>query len=126
MRSASSVLLVSTQEVLALKLAEQRRRELDEWKVPSDRLRVLLNRWHKAELGTKDVEQFLGHPVMAAFPNDYPAVRRATMEGRPVPVNTDLGRAFHHFAGQLTGDSHASGNWLDRLRGLAGRKLAPA
>jgi pilus assembly protein CpaE len=125
-RRARLVFLVTTQEILSLKLAEQRRQELHDWGVSTEHLRVLLNRWHKAQIGAKDVEQFLGHPVMAKFPNDYATVRSATMAGHPVPSNSDLGRAFHQFATQLAGDTVAGPGWLDRLRGLTGRKLTPA
>jgi Flp pilus assembly CpaE family ATPase len=116
-RSASHVMVVTTQEVLTLKMAERRMRELIDWGVPEDRIKILANRWQRKEISKEEIEKFLRRPVYATFENDFPAVRRATLDGGPVSASCGLGNSFHAFAQRLSGAKAASGGWLSRLRG---------
>ena len=117
-RRAQQIFLVCTQEMLALKMAELRRKELLSWGVPESRLSLLVNRWDKRETGAAEIEQIVGQPIAGKFPNDYLNVRAATIGGRPVSGATGLGRSFKEFAGILCGKSKSgeSKSWISDLR----------
>lgn len=100
-RGADAVFVVTTPELLPLKLAEHRCLDLEQWGVDPKRIKLLLNRTHKSELSARDVEENLHRPVAESFPNDYHAVRKATLACGPVDADTALGRAFGHFASTL-------------------------
>ena len=100
-RDADAVFVVTTPELLPLKLAEERCIDLENWGVEPGRIRLLLNRSSRSELSAKDVEENLKRPVAESFPNDYFAVRKATLEHRGVAADSPLGRAYRHFAATL-------------------------
>ena len=100
-RSADGVFVVTTPELLPLKLAEERCLDLENWGVERSRIRLLLNRSSRNELSAKDVEENLKRPVAETFPNDYYSVRKAILAGCGVAEDTALGRAFRHFATAL-------------------------
>lgn len=102
-RRSKLVFNVCTPEVTYLKLAERRRQELVEAGLPENRLRILLNRWHAAEVQPQEIEEFLDRPIMHVFPNDYKTVRTAMVEGDMLSSNTRLGKDFQEFAAQLIG-----------------------
>jgi len=122
-RTSTQIFIVCTQEVLSLKLAEQRREELDDWGVPSDSVRILVNRWHPREFSRQDVETIVKQPIMTTFPNDYPSCRSAIMKGAPVSSDSKLGRAFIDFAKQLDrpDGSEPKGRFARLLSSIAGR-----
>jgi len=97
-RSSSSVFVVTTPELLPLKLAEHRCREIQDWGVEPDALRLILNRTHRNELTAKDVEENLQRPVAHSFPNDYYAVRKSILAGDSVHAGCALADAFQKFA----------------------------
>jgi Mrp family chromosome partitioning ATPase len=115
-KSACHVMVVTTQEVLCLKMAQRRERELVEWGVPDDRVKVLVNRWHKQEINKEEIEKFLKRPVFTTFPNDFPGVRKATLAGAPVAPSSSLGQSFQAFVQKLSGAKVQTG-WLAKLRG---------
>jgi pilus assembly protein CpaE len=102
-RRAKWVFNVCTPEILPLRLAEQRFRELEQWGVSEERVQVLLNRWTKTELSAADVTEHLKRPVLHVFPNDYRAVRSALLDGRPVSQDSALWRECTRFTALLTG-----------------------
>jgi MinD-like ATPase involved in chromosome partitioning or flagellar assembly len=102
-RRARAVYVVSTPDAAALKLSQQRCHELEGWGVERGRIQALLNRGHKSDIGPKDAEKILEHPVAATFPNDYKIVRKAIADGSFIELRSDLGRAYLTFAGMLLG-----------------------
>jgi MinD-like ATPase involved in chromosome partitioning or flagellar assembly/CheY-like chemotaxis protein len=92
---------VCTTEIPSLQLTQQRYEELTRCQIPSERIGVLLNRWHKSDPAPAQIGAMLGLPVLRTFPNDYPTVRAAVGDGMPVPMNSRLGQAFADFAGRL-------------------------
>lgn len=119
-RRARQVFLVCTQEMLAMKMAELRRKELLQWGVQEQRISIIVNRWHKRETSILEIEQIIGQPIACKFPNDYMNVRSATIEGRPIAPNTALGKAFKEFANQLCGNvkGEDAAGWISDLRTL--------
>lgn len=117
---ARQVFLVCTQEMLALKMAELRRKELLAWGVHEQRISLIVNRFQKRETSISEMEQIVGQPIAGKFPNDYMSVRAATIEGRPVSGMTGLGKSFKEFANVLCGvEKNAdSQGWISDLRTL--------
>ena len=117
---ARQVFLVCTQEMLALRMAELRRKDLIQWGVPETRISLIVNRYQKRETTVAEIEQIVGQPIAAKFPNDYMSVRSATIEGRPISGATSLGRSFKEFANVLCGvtKNGDSPRWISDLRTL--------
>jgi len=103
-RTAHAVYLVTTPELPSLSLARQRCQELARWGVEDDRLFAIVNRWHKHDLSTDDVEKVLHHPVAAKIRNDYKAVQKLVSEARALDTDNDLGASFLEFARRLMGE----------------------
>ena len=102
-RRARMVCIVTTPEVLPLRLAKQRCAELERWGVSKDRTVVLVNRWHSVDLSPGDLSEHLGRPIAQVFPNDYKTLRAAVLNGKPAPPGSEFARAATSFAEQLTG-----------------------
>ena len=95
--------VVCTPELASLKLAEQRLQELKAHGAPEDRLRIVLNRWHKSDMKPDEVTDLLGHPVSFVIKNDYRSITRAIASGRPLNGDSELGRCFVEFGTKLFG-----------------------
>lgn len=119
-RRAKLVALVTTPEILSLKLARQRCAELAGWRLEPERLRVVLNRWRDSEIAPHDVESHLQHPVVKVIPNDYRPVREAILTGKRVAPETRLGQAYAEFASEMLGLGPAASahSLANRFRGL--------
>jgi pilus assembly protein CpaE len=101
MRESRRVLLVCTQEIPSLHLAREKMAFLKEADLET-RVTVLLNRCYKRPMISKEqVEDLLGVPVVTMFPNDYHGVNQAMAAGTWVKPDSDLGKAFEHFAREL-------------------------
>ena len=69
-RRAKHVFIVCTPELPSLALAPYRIEELTSRGVPPEKISLVVNRWHKGEVGASDLEEILKHPVAAVFGND--------------------------------------------------------
>ena len=101
MHESKKIFLVCTPEIPSLHLAREKIAFLRTFDLDS-RVSVILNRSLKKAAFTKaQVEEILGMPVLATFPNDYLRVNRALTEGKWVNPESDLGKAFATFAEEL-------------------------
>jgi pilus assembly protein CpaE len=101
MQDCKRILMVCTQEISSLHLAREKIAFLRTFDLDS-RVSVILNRsLKKAVISKEQVEQLLGMPVLATFPNDYLRVNRSLTEGKWVDPDSDLGKAFVAFATEL-------------------------
>lgn len=124
-RRSKRVFVVCTPEMPSLALAPQRCEELRNRNIPAERIRVLLNRWHRGESSADEVEAIVKYPVSAVFGNDYVSVSNAARASAYVNAETKLGKSFTAFARTLAGaPDNASGFKLSFLKGL-GAKTAP-
>ncbi len=120
-RRSSHVYIVTTPEVGPVKLAQQRLRELDARGVRNTKIEIVLNRWHKSDIGPEEVTQTVGRPVAATLRNDYLGVRKAQEAGELVPPDTLLGQGYVTFVRKLAGlaytppDEPKRGNFFSRL-----------
>lgn len=102
-RRARVTYVVSTPEFASLKLSQQRGQELANWGVDATRVRALLNRGQRGDIGAKDAEKILECTVEATFPNDYKSVRKAVNEGSSIDTRSELGVAYLAFSRGLMG-----------------------
>jgi pilus assembly protein CpaE len=101
MQDCKRVLLVCTPEVPSLHLAREKIAFLRNFDLDS-RVSIVLNRCQKKAVFSKQqVEEILGMPVLSMFPNDYLRVNRAVTEGSCIEKDSELGKAFEHFATEL-------------------------
>jgi pilus assembly protein CpaE len=100
-RHSRRVFVVTTAELLALKLAARRLAEIAARGVAPDRIALVLNRWQKTDLAVAEVERILEQHVSAVLPNDYRAVQRAAVAGGIVNPESVLGKAYRDFAVRL-------------------------
>lgn len=117
-RRARTVALVTTPEILPLRLAKQRCAELERWGVAKDRTVILINRWHNEDLPASDLSEHLGRPIAQLFPNDYKTLRAAVLHGKPAPPGSEFARAAIAFAAQLCGEKPPEAPRATGLRGL--------
>ena len=123
-RRSRLVFVVCTPEVPSLKLARRRCDELAAYGIPGERIRVVLNRWHKLEIGRNDVEAFLEHPVQAILPSDYHVLRTAAVDGKCLTESSALGRAFLDLARGVVGAPAHKQSALPKLLGYFRKKSA--
>ncbi|HUA85061.1 MAG TPA: hypothetical protein VMB85_14460 [Bryobacteraceae bacterium] len=98
LHEANQILLVTTPELAALRLARQKVRLLEGMEI-RERVSLVLNRVQKKmELNTKEIEETVGVPIVATFPSDYADVSRAVRDGECPP---GLIPAFQRFARRL-------------------------
>ena len=100
---AKFVFIVCTPELPSLKLAQRRCAELESRGIPSNRVGIIVNRWHENDVTEADIENILEHGVAAIFPNDYGSVQQATRSGGLVADGTPLGDTFLSLAKILAG-----------------------
>jgi Flp pilus assembly CpaE family ATPase len=117
-RRARMVCIVTTPEVLPLRLAKQRCAELERWGVGKDRTVVLVNRWHEDDLAPDDLTEHLGRPIGQVFPNDYKTLRAAVLNGKPAPPGSEFARAATAFCEQLSGEKAPEVRRSSGLRSL--------
>src|SRR5262249_40904222 len=80
---ADLVVLVTTPDVTAVRDAYRRLRALAVTGVEKERVKLVVNRWHKAAyVSRQDIEQNLGTPVAATITDDPRHVEQAVNEGR--------------------------------------------
>ncbi len=101
---ADEVVLVTTNELPALHATRRALAALDRSGVARSRLRIVLNR-HQTKVGLPEdgVSTELQTSVYRILPNDTEAVRKALMEGKPVPHATNFGRSVAGLARALAG-----------------------
>ncbi len=102
-RRARQVLVVTTPEVGHLKLAEQRLDELSARGIRRENVKIVVNRWHKADLTPGEIAKLLGAPVAAVLRNDYLSVRKSQNAGGFIDPATQVGRSLLAFAHSLSG-----------------------
>jgi Flp pilus assembly CpaE family ATPase len=123
LRRAGKIILVSTPDVVALKLAGRAYNELILSGIPKNRIHVVLNRWEEDDLGPREVEEFLRRPVLHLFLNDGRAVRTSILRGEALPPKSGLWKSFQVFAAKLTAAAQPSPETLGaRLRSVLHRE----
>ena len=98
------LLLVTTNELAALHATRRVLEWLEQNGVAAEKMRLLVTRYTPATgLKCEDVERALKLAPYAVLSNDYEAVQRGVLEGKPVPEHSHYGRSVHELGQRLLG-----------------------
>ena len=94
MHESRRIFLVCTAEACSLHLAREKMLYLKRMDL-GDRVSILLNRYHKRNaIGTNQVEDLVGAPVLMTFQNDYNRIMASIAAGGAVDRNSELGQQY--------------------------------
>ncbi|MFN3200739.1 MAG: CpaE family protein [Bradymonadia bacterium] len=122
MDMAHSVVMVLTQDVPAVRAAARALRVFKRLGYPRDRIKLVLNRYHKkAPIPVEAIENALARPIDAKVVNDFPLVEMAVNEGMLLSdlkpgarIAGDIERLTHILMGMPVQES-AGGGFFARL-----------
>ena len=98
------LLLVTTNELTTLHATRRSIEWLEQGGVGRSRLKLLLTRYTPSTgLKREDVETALKLAPYALLSNDYEAIQRGVLEGKPVPSGSHFGRSIHNLGERLLG-----------------------
>jgi pilus assembly protein CpaE len=101
---ADEVLLVTTNELMALQAAQRGLTYLENNGVARWKIRVIVNRYERqAGLSEDVIATALNADVYHLLPSDYEVVQKAVMEGKSIPPSTALGKGLTRLADRLAG-----------------------
>ena len=104
LRLADQVLLVATNELVALHATRRSVDYLEKNAVDRRRLRLVVNRYSPATgLKREEVESALKLEPYVLLANEYEIVQQAVLEGKPVGPGTRFDRGLRALAARLTG-----------------------
>src|SRR6202166_2842032 len=88
LRMARMILIIAEANVPALWTLERRLLALKGFGIEPDRMRVIINRWHKGdEQVLNSVEKNIKLPIFACLPNDFRKASEAANLGTPLHIN---------------------------------------
>jgi pilus assembly protein CpaE len=103
-RLADQILLVATNELVALHATRRAVDYLEKNAIDRRRLRLVVNRYSPATgLKREEVESALKLEPYALLANEYEVVQQAVLEGKPVGAGTRFDRTLRALAARLTG-----------------------
>lgn len=106
--ATDQILLVSTNELPALRSAQRVLQHLDRNHVERGKVRLILNRYNPEAGLTQDaIETALHIDVTHVLPSDYEAVQKALVEGKTVAGGTPFTKSLQALAEVLSGKSAA-------------------
>jgi pilus assembly protein CpaE len=125
------LLVVTTNEMAALHSTRKTLLYLDQNGVDAERVKLIVNR-HAPRIGLPEtaLETALNRKVFHHLPNDYDALQKALLDGRPAQPGTEFGKSVAKLAERLTGFAAApsqqrKNSGLAQLFGsFGGRKAA--
>jgi len=103
---ARMILVVAEANVPALWTLERRLLALKGFGIAPDRVRIIINRWHKADDEVlKGVQKDINHPIFACLPNDFRKASESVNLGTPLQENHNnlLSNRYRQMAAQLAG-----------------------
>jgi pilus assembly protein CpaE len=115
--TSSSIVTVLTPDVLSLRRTERLLRVFGSFDV-SEKVRLVLNRFHKSdEITDGDIQNALHQPVASKVANDYYACIEAINAGKAVLAmsNKNLASNYRELAGDLMGQTRTKRKGLSRL-----------
>ena len=102
--SVDTLVLVTTNEVPALRQARQIMLTLGATPSGNRRVRLVINRLpRRPEMSVAELERILGFSIYATLPNDYRALSEAYADARLLDSNTHLGGHMAEFAAKVAG-----------------------
>ena len=106
---ADEILLVTTNELAALHATRRTLEFLERVSVDRSRIKLMVTRYLSSTgLNREDVQTALRLEPYALLSNDYEAVQTAVLNGKPVAVESYLGRSIRALAERLQGKQKAA------------------
>lgn len=100
---SNQIFIICTPDLSSVHLARRRLNLLRQMNL-GERVRIIYNRSTAKSLMTRSaVEDALGAPVYAVIENDYEALQSALMNGRPLDIQTALGRSYTRLSHRILG-----------------------
>ena len=122
LESLDTLVLVATNEVLALRQAKQTIQALAARNFGANRLKLVINRMPKrTQIQLPELEKVMGYSIYSEIPNDYQRLNEAYSEPRLLDPVSDLGVRIGEFAAKLAGMTAAEKK-PRRFFGLRGKK----
>jgi pilus assembly protein CpaE len=106
LQTARTILIVVEANVPSLWNLERRVQALLAFGIDSERIHVILNRWHKGDEETvRSIEKEIRLPVFACLPNDFEEASAATNQGTPLNGSHSslLSARYRELASRLVG-----------------------
>ncbi len=106
LKASRMILVIVETNVPALWTLERRLSSLEEMGIGSDKIRVVVNRWHKGDQETlKSIEKNIKRPIFAFLPNDFRKASLSVNSGTPLIENhnNNLTDHFRKLASLLSG-----------------------
>jgi len=106
LQTARMILLVAEANVPSLWTLDRRLVALHAFGIDPDRIRVIINRWHKGdEEAMKSIEKNIKRPIFACLPNDFRKASESVNLGTPLMENHNntLTHRYRQLATQLAG-----------------------
>ena len=106
LQRARMILMIAEANVPSLWTLERRLLALSGFGVEPERIRVIVNRWHRGdEEVLKSIEKNIKRPVFAFIPNDFRKANTAANLGTPLMENHSnaLSNRYRDLASQLAG-----------------------
>ena len=120
--SIDTLVVVTTNEVLALKQAKQMILSLAARNFGANRVKLVINRMPKrAQMQLPELEKVMGHSIYAEIPNDYAPLNEAYSVPRLLDAGSELATQIGNFAARLIGVA-AQEKKPRRLFGLRSKK----
>jgi pilus assembly protein CpaE len=98
------LLLIATNELTSLQAVQRSLSYLDSNNVGRWKIRIIVNRYDKhIGLSRESIATALHTDIYHVIPNDYEALQRALIDGKPVPPGTNLGKSISGLVEHLAG-----------------------
>ena len=121
--SVDTLVLVATNEVLALRQAKRMIHTLALQSFGTNRLKLVINRMPKrTPVQIPELEKVMGHMIFSAIPNDYLLLNEAYSQPRLMDPNSDLEKQIGKFAAKLAGIAATEEKKPRTFFGLRGKK----
>jgi pilus assembly protein CpaE len=123
---SDEVLLITTNELPALRAAQRVLDHLDRGGVDKNRIRLIVNRYNPdVGLTEEAVETALHTDVFHMVPSDYESVQRALVDGKPIGTSSPFGKSLNVLAEELYGkkpvESTKKKGWTSIFSSLVSR-----
>jgi pilus assembly protein CpaE len=106
---ADEIVLVLTLDIPAIRSTQRALEIFDRLGYPRSKIRVVVNRWSKQiDLDLRQVEKFLGEPVIGFIPSDYQTAVTSINLGQPLvqsESNSRIAQEIRRIAGTLSGSA---------------------
>jgi len=105
---SDEIVLVLTLDIPAIRSTQRALEIFDRLGYPRKKIRVVVNRWSKQiDLDLRQVEKFLGEPVVGFIPSDYQTAVTSINLGQPLiqsEPNSKIAQEIRRVARTITGD----------------------